>query len=62
MIDERIAAGIVPCIRLELRLSASAVGLPASADNALQFGVVPIAPGSVASGAIVPNEKVLAKL
>ena len=62
MIDDRIAAGIVPCIRLELSLSASALGSPASAESALQFGVVPIAPGSVASGAIVQNEKVLAKL
>ena len=60
--DVCIAGVIVPCSSNALSLAISAVGVAASACSAAQPGWVPVAPGSVVTGAMVPKAKVFAKL
>ncbi len=60
-----IAAGIVPCISKVLSSPTSVAGVAPMAARLVsgaQSGRVPVAPGRVASGGIVPKVKVLAKL
>ena len=57
-----MAAGIVPCIIKLLSSATKLVGSVARLCNFDQFGWVPVAPGSVDSGGIVPKANALAKL